>query len=240
MSELVVPPAALLVAAGAGWLLRRKRPRLGATLIAGSVAAFVLLSMPFVAALLLGSLQDEAAPAAPDPRCGAIVVLAADASLVAPEHGGPTCGPMTLERVRYAARLARETGTPVLVSGGPPRAGVRSHAEMMKDVLERELGVAVRWTEGRSGDTRDNARMSAEILAREGIGRAYLVTHAWHVPRARAELRHARIEVVAAPTGFRAPPTFELGAFVPTAKALRESSWAFHEWIGRAWYALTR
>lgn len=239
MSVFVVPPALLFLLAAAGLLARRKRPRLGAALIWGAAGALVLLSLPIVAALLLGGLQTEPALAAPDPRCGAIVVLAGDASLEAPEFGGPTCGPMTLERVRYAAKLARETGTPLLVSGGPPRAGVRPHAELMRDALERDFDVAVRWLEPRSGNTRENARRSAEILRAAGVERVYLVTHAWHLPRARAELERAGLSVVAAPTGFRAPPSLEWRSFVPSAKALRESSWAFHEGLGRIWYAVS-
>jgi uncharacterized SAM-binding protein YcdF (DUF218 family) len=238
MSALVVPPASLLLLAAAGCLVLRKRPKLGRTLLWTSAAALALLSMPIVAAALLGSLQTDPALAAHDPRCGAIVVLAGDASLEAPEFGGATCGPMTLERLRYAAKLARETGAPLLVSGGPPRAGARPHAELMKEALERDFGVATRWTEPRSGNTRQNARFSAEILAPQGVRRVYLVTHAWHMPRARAEFESHEIEVVPAPTGFRAPPELEWRALLPTAKALRESSWAFHEWIGRAWYAL--
>jgi uncharacterized SAM-binding protein YcdF (DUF218 family) len=239
MSAFVVPPAALFVLAAVGLLVRRKRPRLGLALIWASAIALVLLSLPIIAALLLGCFQTEPALVAKDPRCGAIVVVAGDASLEAPEFGGATCGPMTLERLRYAAKLARETDAPLLVSGGPPRSGVRAHAELMKDALEHDFGVVVRWLEPRSANTRENARLSAEILRRDGVDRVYLVTHAWHVPRARAEFERAGLLVVPAPTGFRAPPSWEWRSFVPSAKALRESSWAFHEGIGRIWYALS-
>ena len=39
----------------------------------------------------------------------------------APEYGGNTVVSSTLVRLRYAARLYRATGKPVLVSGGDPR-----------------------------------------------------------------------------------------------------------------------
>jgi uncharacterized SAM-binding protein YcdF (DUF218 family) len=239
LGALLTPPLSLLVLAAIGAALRRRRRRLGNALIAAALALLVLLSLPLVSALLLRSLQTEPALAALDPRCGAIVVLAADASVEAPEYGGATVGPMTLERVRYGAHLARATGLPLLVSGGSPRRGLAPLAQTMKEVLEDELGLAVRWVEPRSETTRDNARLSAEMLRRDGVERVYLVTHAWHVPRARSELERQGLAVVPAPTGFRAAPTWGWATFAPSAKALRESAWAAHEWLGRLWYAIT-
>ena len=141
-------------------------------------------------------------------------------------------------RRRYGARLAHETGLPVLVSGGLPRADLPAHAELMRDALERDFGVPVRWLESRSRDTFENARESAAILRRDGIGKAYLVTHAWHMPRAVAAFARTDLVVVPAPTGFRAAPTWDWQTFTPSPKALRESGWALHEWLGRAWYLL--
>lgn len=236
-----MPPLACLLLAGLGALERRRRPRLGGWLLGLGFGSLVAFSLPLVSSVLLIALQSE--PALDDTRldhgCGAIVVLAGDASSAAPEYGGPTCGPMTLERLRYAAHLARATKLPLLASGGVPKRGLPPHAEMMRAALERDFGLEVRWSEPRSANTRENARFSALLLRNYGINRAYVVTHAWHMPRALAEFRAAGLEAVAAPTGFRAPPSWDWSTFVPSAKALRESSWALHEWLGRAWYALT-
>ncbi len=38
----------------------------------------------------------------------------------APEYGNDTVGEYTLVRLRYAAKLHRETGFPLLVTGGRP------------------------------------------------------------------------------------------------------------------------
>ena len=48
----------------------------------------------------------------------AIVILGGGVRRHAAEYGGDTLGQLTLERVRYGARVARLTGLPVLVSGG--------------------------------------------------------------------------------------------------------------------------
>jgi uncharacterized SAM-binding protein YcdF (DUF218 family) len=240
LKALVTPPLALFAVMAAGGLLWKKRPKLARALLANALAVLVLLCVPLVAAALLRSLQSEPPlTLPPDPSAAqAIVVLAGDANPSAPELGGETVGPMTLERLRYGAFLARSTSLPVLVSGGPPRKNRRSHAESMREALERDFGVPVRWTEARSGTTAQNAQRSAEILRAAGVERVYLVTHAWHMPRARAAFERAGLAVVPAPTGFRAPSELEWSAFAPSAKALRESSWAVHEWIGRLWYWL--
>ena len=238
MDALLMPPLSCFLVGGAGYLLRKRQPTLSKALVAAAVASLVLLSLPLVSSLLLRSLQRFPALANYDPSVRAIVVLAGDANSSAPEYGGATCGPMTLERVRYGAYLARATKLPLLVSGGPPTKGVRAHADMMKEALERDFGLDVRWIEPHSATTRDNARRSVAILRRDGIDRAYLVTHAWHMPRAVGEFEACGLSIVPAPTGFRAAPTLEWGTFTPSAKALRESAWALHEWIGRIWYAL--
>ncbi len=234
---LLMPPLALLLIGGGGWLARKRWPRAARAAIAASIGLLVLFSTPAVSALLLGALQSF--PALDEQRldhdCGAIVVLAGDAQLHAPEYGDASCGPLTLERLRYGARLSRASGLPLLVSGGAPRAGVRSHAAMMREALERDFGLEVRWSEARSADTRQNLAHSASLLRDAGVARAYLVTHAWHMPRAVAWARSAKLDVVAAPTGFRAPLEWRLSSFLPTSKALRESNWALHEWFGRAW-----
>jgi len=235
---LVMPPLSLLLAAALGLVLRRKRERLG-TWVAGVAAGLlVLLCVPLVGAALLRGLQGAPLDPARIPEAQAIVLLTADFAPEAPEYGGAAAGPLTLERARYAARLARETGLPLLVSGGVVASGGPPLADLAAEVCA-ELGAPPRWRETRSGDTRANARRSAELLRPAGVERVLLVTHAWHVPRARAAFARAGLEAIPAPTGFRAWPPASLGALLPSARGLRESCWAVHEWIGRAWYALS-
>lgn len=238
---LVMPPLSLFLLGGLGFLLRKKRPVLGRTLMVSAVAALVLLSLPVVAAALMQSVQHsgslDLSNLPEGPR--AIVVLAADFQSSAPEYGGSTVGMLSLERLRYAARLARATGLPVLASGGPPRPGERPLAEYMREVLVEDLSVEVRWVETRSRNTRQNLRRSAEMLLPEGIESIFLVTHAWHMPRAAAAAEAAGFQVVRAPTCSNGWPPGRVGGHLPSARALRESTWALHEWIGRAWYAVT-
>jgi uncharacterized SAM-binding protein YcdF (DUF218 family) len=243
VEHLVLPPTALFVLALAGVLLWRRRPRLARGLVGGAAGIFFLLCQPYFAAALLRSLQGHAALVDPSAGgvggAGAIVVLTADHQPSAAEYGGATVGPVTLERLRYAARLAHETGLPVLVAGGRPRSGIAPLATLAREALERDFRTPVRWTEERSANTRQNVAFAAELLRAEGIDTVLLVTHAWHMPRALAECGRSGLRALPAPTCFRAWPACELASFWPSVRAMRESTWALHEWLGRAWYAIT-
>lgn len=232
-------PFALFLLIGVGFWVMRRRTRLGRILVASGFSALLLLSIPWCAAALLRSLQGEPVDASSlgkDAR--AIVVLSADAVSYAPEFGRPTVGRLTLERLRYGAYLARRSELPLLVAGGASRPGIASRGELMREALEEGFGVAVRWVEGSSTDTLGNARGAAELLGQEGIDRIALVTHAWHMPRAVQAFESTGLLVLAAPTAFRDWPEARWTSCVPSARSLQESSWAVHEWIGRAWYTL--
>ena len=76
------------------------------------------------------------------------------------------------------------------------------------------------------------------MLSPLGIRRIYLVTHAWHMPRAAMAFRLAGFEVVPAATLFATAPAPGILQFVPDARALQNSRRFMHEIIGLAWYAL--
>ena len=124
LKALVLPPTGLLLLAALGLGLTRRAPRLGRALAAAGVAALLALSMPAVADFLVGFVDTSTAF---DPQAAksakAIVILGGGVRQNAPEYGGDTIATLTLERVRYGARVARLTGLPVLVSGGTVLAG---------------------------------------------------------------------------------------------------------------------
>ena len=194
LSALILPPLGPLLAIILGLLLWRRLPRLGRWLAWCGTLALISLSMPLVGHMLLAST--EGAPPLYPPlarQAQAIVVLGGGTDYSAPEYGGDTVGRYALERLRYAARLARQLKLPLLVSGGAPFGGT-AEALLMKEVLENDFGVAVRWTESSSADTHDNALNSASILHKAGIRRVVLVTHASHMRRAQAEFAQAGLD----------------------------------------------
>ena len=229
LKALVLPPTGPVLLALLGLALRRHSPRLGAGLAWTGLLSLLALSIPAVAALLLRSLdipapfdRDQAADAQ------AIVILGGGTRRDAPEYGGDTLATLTLERLRYGARVARETGLPVLVTGGSTYGG-KPEADLMQEALQREFGVAVRWAENRSRTTHENAQYSAVLLRAAGIGKVVLVAHAFDVQRATAEFTAAGIATVPAATGLPSRGPTRVSDFLPGISGLQGSYYALYE-----------
>ena len=241
ISAMILPPFSLFLLALVGLCLMRRWQRLGRSLMAGSLLMLMLLSVPLVGKRLLRTLEDvpPLPPAAALTQqslasAQAIVVLAGGSYPDAAEYGGDTVNSFSLQRVRYAARLQRASGLPLLVSGGAPFGG-RPEAESMSQVLSEELGTPPRWVEAASRDTAENALYSARLLHQAGITRIALVTHAWHMPRSRELFEAQGLTVIAAPTGYANDAHALLEDLLPHPAALTEGSFAAHEWLGRLW-----
>lgn len=240
LSAMLLPPGnGLLLITLAGFWRRRRwafpLAFLGALLL-------LLQSLPLVGSALMGTLERQAGPVLQGAAgAQAIVVLGSGLELDAEEYGGDSATDRTLIRTRYGATLARRLGLPVLVSGGRPANATYSEAEVMAGILEHEFKVPVRWREMQSLDTIQNAALSAAILKQAGVSRIVLVTQAFHMPRAVRLFRAAGLEVVPAPTHFKAGGTGPVGIadFLPSAAALHNSYYALHEWLGIAWSVLT-
>jgi uncharacterized SAM-binding protein YcdF (DUF218 family) len=239
VKAVVLPPAGPLLVALAGLAMLGRYPRRGRVLAVGGVLMLVLLSTPVVAAFLIRCLDRTPAFELTDrDDAQALVILGGGTRTYAAEYGAPTVGTITLERLRYGARLAKTTGLPVLVSGGAVR-GAPPEALLMRNVLTREFGVPVRWIETRSRNTHENAVNSASMLKASGISRVILVGHSFDFPRSRKEFEAAGIAVIPAP--IRIPPRFsaEPGDYLPSARGLQASYYALYEILAniRYWFA---
>ena len=131
-----------------------------------------------------------------------------------------------------AARLHRQTGLPVLASGGDGEAAA------IKNYLEKNLQTPVKWIEGNSLNTEQNARFSADILAKAQIQKIILVTHAMHMQRARAMFADQGFEVVPAPTDFSGWPELRWRDLLPSSEGRKLAKLALHEVFGLAFYRL--
>lgn len=252
LTALVLPPVPGLVLVLAGWRVSTRRRGLGlALLLLGVVSLWAgttnlvgqtlmrtLLAPP--PALAQADVDALARGAARAPRT-AIVVLGGGRELYAPEYGMSSLSPFTLERLRYGLWLARQTGLPLAFSGGvghgaPPGP---SEAEIARRIAEREFGRRIDWIEPDSRDTQENAQRTVPLLAAQRIERIVLVTHGFHMPRARAAFERAAarggrsMEIVAAPIGmsvFEAPVDIDL---LPSSQGFGLTRLALREWLGR-------
>jgi uncharacterized SAM-binding protein YcdF (DUF218 family) len=238
---LLMPPLSLFLLAILGLLLARRWRRGGLAVTAVAVMALWLLSTPVISGRLLASIEPSEHPSIDDLRnAQAIVVLGGGTYFEAPEYGGDTAGTFTLERVRWAARLHRDTGLPVMASGGLPLGNATSEAAQMKDALERDFRIPVKWVEERSDNTLESARHAHDILSREGIARIALVTHASHMRRARRAFIQAGFEVLDAPTAFSTSGPLTVLSFLPNAYGMLQTRIFCHEALGSGWYHARR
>lgn len=251
LEGLLLPPGGPFLAVLVGLWVARHRPRTGFAVVALAAVAGWFTSTPYAAgvvnAWLVGpTLQAatpealRALPAAEQPQ--AIVILGGGSRRHPREHPETVTPALrTLDRVAYGARLAKQTGLPVLVSGGVIEPFAVSEADLMQRALTQQFGVRARWLETLSTNTEENARYSAQLLAKDGVRRVLLVTQAYHMRRSAEAFRAAGLAVVPAPHGFNGG--FEIESpmtFVPSREAAYAMQLALHEWVGLGWYRVKR
>jgi uncharacterized SAM-binding protein YcdF (DUF218 family) len=243
LPELLMPPAGLLWVVLAGLLIRLVRRRAGAIIAGIGLAGLFLLSLPAVGGALIASLERGESPAdgplrADTPLPGAIVILGADGDRTREPPARAAPGPLSLQRLAAAATIARKTNLPVLISGGEVGANEPAVADLMASQFDDAFGLQAMWREIKSRNTCENARFSAAILRRAGIPAAYVVTHAWHMPRAILSFERAGYPVIPAPVHADAVEIRGIADFLPHTSAWMRSFFAIHEWIGLVAYRL--
>lgn len=249
ITALLMPPTSLLLMLGACLAWRRTarwtRPVAAALLVLLWLSACqgsgrwlvrdvlrppAALDRPALAALAAGSGGPSTA----------VIVLGAGRYGAAPEFlDQPDLTPNGLARLRYGMWLSRQLQQPLGYSGGVGWAQKDgpSEADAAARIVRDEWGGTLRWAEGRSRDTRENADFSVPLLRADGVRRIVLVTHAWHMPRALAHFRRAAgsgIEVVAAPFGFPGEDERSLLDWIPSTSGVLTVQWVVRELLGRA------
>lgn len=245
LKQLLMPPGVLLLLMLLGWWLRRRFPRAAMVCFATGFGGIWLMSLPAVMQWGAGLLErepvlEEAQWTTLAQRADAIVILGAGREQNDPGWGRTDQpGLMALERLRYAARLARASALPLAASGGLHYGQPPSEAALMADAMRRDYGLEVRWLEEESRTTWENATLSAELLQPQGVRRVVLVTQAWHMPRARRSFELAGFEVITAPMGYlSAGYERPLGGWLPESRVIWQSSQLLNETIGLLAYPI--
>lgn len=245
IKQWLLPPGLLFLLLLAAWWLRKRRPRLALACFVLGLGGLWSMSLPWVVEHAARQLEIEQALSLEQwsglaARADAIVVLGAGRERGDPAWGGQDQPTGTaLERMRYAAQLAKASGLPVLISGGLHYGTPPSEAQLMADRLRDDFGVQVKWKEEGSRTTWENAQMSAQVLQPLGIRRVVVVTQAWHMQRSRWSFERAGFEVVAAPVGFlgqdHARP---FAGLLPDSRAVWQSGQLLNEAVGLVGYRL--
>lgn len=243
LKALLLPPGGIIILLLLGFWFRNYF--VGKFLVAVSTILLYLLSTPAVTYWIAGHVETtQAMPADEIKRIGsqALLVLSASADLENPEIGGrDRPSGIGLQRLNYALQLHRQTGLPVIVSGGkltsesPPLAAI--YAKWLND-----QGVETLALETASANSWENIGFSKPILEELDVYRVAIVTHAYHMPRAMQAARAHRLDAIAAPFGFIHKRTEgqTIGRtardWVPYADRLAANYLLLHELSGRWWY----
>ena len=169
----------------------------------------------------------------------AVLVLGAGVRNFVPEYHNSGLRPLTLERLRYGIWLSRQLDAPLGYTGGIGWNSVARklpEAIVVSRVAREEFGKPLKWSEGRSRDTRENASLSLPMLKADGVKKVVLVTNDLHMPRALqdfVDVAQGQMEIVPAPVGLVADGLSEPGDWCPSVDGFERVQYAVYEWLGR-------
>lgn len=243
MSDLIsygflTPPAVLILLSLAGALLALRWRRFGIAIVTLSSMALYALATPFVASSLLHDIESRIPDNADLSTAQAIVVLGGGVHVGDDAAAPDTLGPLSLERVVYAAEAYRRLHLPLAVSGGRSFPARAAEAALMRAALERDFDIPVAWSDNQSRTTYENALYTARLLIPDHITGVIIVTHAWHLPRALWAFERAGLHALPWPVPRDFVRLQRIDDLLPSIAALHESSYALHEMIGELYYRM--
>jgi uncharacterized SAM-binding protein YcdF (DUF218 family) len=219
------------VVAAAGW-----RAGIAVALVSG--ICLYIAATPAFSALLIQRVESRL-PHRVDLRpAQAIVVLGGDVRRGNGSDIPDRLGRLSLERLVFAADAYRRLHLPVAVSGGVVEGTHDSEAALMKQALEQEFAVPVKWAEGRSRSTWENAAFTAQLLRPAGVTTVVLISQSWHLPRAIWAFRQAGITALPWLVPRTAVQFDEPSDFLPNPGGLTRTFQGLHELIGGLYYRL--
>ena len=247
IESCILPPGLYVILLLWVFVLLRRHKIISGFLLLLIISSLFVVSVPWGAKKLITPLESCKALNLTTVKsdfvdAGVIVVLSGGKEYNAPEYGSAVVNSSTLVRLHYASRLAKQVALPILLSGsGDYHDSGTSDAALMKDIMMRDFAVQQEYLlEEKSHTTRENAKFTAVMLKEKNITKVFLVTNAWHMPRAIMAFESAGVKVIPAPTDFYVLPT-QMSAWmlwVPQLSAFAHSYIALHEYIGILWYKL--
>lgn len=197
-----------------------------------------MLSTDVVGSMLLRPLEYAYTPR--KTAVDAIVVLGGGATPNTPDiSGNGNVGPFAANRLLTAVQLQRQTGVPILVTGGKVFANSGNEAEISQRILlNLGLDKSKIVLEKQARNTTENAKFSALLASEKQYKRVYIVTSAFHMPRSMLNFERfykiQGIELVPYPCDFMTSPNYVTSVFswLPQFNGLEMSCIALHEYLG--------
>jgi uncharacterized SAM-binding protein YcdF (DUF218 family) len=239
LTALALPPASLLVIILICALFISRKPKLAKRVILFSVTALWLLSTNAFSVWIHNQVIPEyqlvTAKDLKDRTVQAIVVLGGGIVTGLP-GGDQQMSKSSLERLRLGAQLARQSGLPLVFSGGSgwgAKDASVAEADVAEKVLQDAFGIKLNYKESSSRDTQENAVNTWALLSKQGIHRIALVTHSTHMPRASAEFKRLGFDVTLAAMGQPTAGSEAVLRWMPGASNLELSQSVLRELLAR-------
>jgi len=214
----------VLILIGIILIFRKKRGKLGKILIILGILLYYLFSITQVADLIISPLEKQYQPVQKEElnKADKIVLLL----------GGKESDVLRASEVLRLYNLQ----SAIIISGRDPLSPKIEEAKEVKDFLvERGIPSENIILEDKSRNTFESAKNIKEILDDEPF---FLVTSAYHLPRAIETFQKARTNPIPAPADFKIEKNYDILDFFPDAQNLRNSDIALHEYFGILWYRL--
>lgn len=242
----ILPPGLNLLLAIIGFLfIKLHQQRIGRILILLSLVSLWILSTPILAQLLISHLQNQYQPIQVDQlhqQNNAAIVVLGGGDLPASEYktNHVPVG-ATFARLHYAVYLHKKLKIPIIVSGGvgAPHTG----ADLMSEELKNYFHTTAKWKERNSINTKDEGLFMVSLLEKHHIKVIYLITNAWHIPRAmytfNAAFKNTGIKIIAAPMGYmNLHNKHKFFDYLPTVEGLNVNIINIHEYVGMLAYRI--
>ena len=245
----LLPPNINLLLAVSGFFFLRYYKRFGKCLMTISFLSLWLLSTPIIAQFLIDRLQYQypllQTDQFPKQKASCAIIVLGGGKGISPEYrSGHILSDATQFRLHYAAYLYNKTHLPIIVSGGNLDKFSPTEADLMLQELRDYFKIPTAWKEDKSTTTKDEGNLMVPILQSNRIDVAYLVTNAWHIPRAmytfNSSFHNTNTKIIAAPMGYiiLQPNQYFLN-YLPSLEGLSTSNIAIHEYIGMLSYYLS-
>jgi uncharacterized SAM-binding protein YcdF (DUF218 family) len=235
LTALALPPTSLLIFILIGALLIRSNPKLAKRIIFFSVTTIWLISTNAFSVWFHNQVIPEyplvTAIDLEEKSVQAIVVLGGGVVVGLP-GGDQQLNKSSLERLRLGAQLARQSGLPLVFSGGSgwgAKDASVAEADVAEKVLQDAFGIKLNYKESRSRDTQENAAYTKDLLSKDGIQRIALVTSSTHLSRSGAEFKKIGFEVTVAAIGQPTASSEAVLRWMPRASDLEISQQILRE-----------
>jgi len=226
LQEFLLPsvflPALTLV--GLILVFRKRRQKTGKILIISAIILYYLFSITPVADFILHPLENQYQPIQKEQLKKAdIAVLLL---------GGKESDVLRASEVLRIFNFNLQ----IVISGtNPLNPKINPGKKVEVFLTERGIPPENIILENRSKTTAESAKNLKKVLGEKPF---FLITSAYHMPRAIEILRKFGMNPIAAPTDFKIEKRYDVSDFLPHAKNLRNCNLAFHEYFGILFYRL--